>query len=78
MTLTEMRNMAKGTGGRHSWRLRSLSEESEVSAKEAMIAGTETLEEAFNSLHDGDREGALAALRRAVKLAESAIENIEQ
>lgn len=78
MTLSEMRNMAKGTGGRHSWRLRSLSEENEVSAKESMISGTEHMEEAFSCLHDGDRESALVALRRAIQLAERAIENIEQ
>lgn len=76
MTLTELRNMAKGTGGRHSWRLRDLSEEREVTAKEAMISGTETLESAFNSLHDGNRESAVDALKRVIKLAEGAIECI--
>jgi len=78
MTLAELQNMAKGTGGRHTWRLRDLSEENEVSAKESMISGTEHMEEAFNSLHDGNREAALTALRRAIQLAERAIENIEQ
>lgn len=78
MTLAELKNMAKGTGGRHTWRLRDLSEENEVSAKESMISGTEHMEHAFNSLHEGNREAALVALRRAIQLAERAIENIEQ
>jgi hypothetical protein len=43
-----------------------------------MISGTEHMEEAFSNLHDGNREAAITALRRAIQLAERAIENIEQ
>lgn len=77
MTLKEIRDMSLGTGGRHSWRLRSLDEEAELSAKQTMIEGAESFETAFARLESGDRESAIAALKRVVALAERAIDSID-
>lgn len=76
-SLQEIRDMAS-IGGRHTWRLRSLSEEEELSAKHQMQEGSDAFEKAFARLTEGDREAAVSALRSAIKRAEKAIETIDK
>jgi hypothetical protein len=76
-SLKEIKNMALGNGGRHDWRLRTLSEERELSANKQMVEGTDAFHQAFDKLEAGDQEGALAALKRAVQSATGAIEAIK-
>ncbi len=78
MNLKEIRDMAKGSGARHTWRLRSLTEEEEMSAKQDMAEGATSFEAAFINLEEGDREAAVSALRRAIQFAEKAIETVEK
>ena len=78
MDIKKIRDMGMGTGARHGWRLRSLTEETELNAKNNMLAGAVSFESASERLEEGDREAAIASLRQAVALAEQAIEDIEQ
>lgn len=76
--LDEIKNMALNRGSHFRWRLRSLTEEQELSASSKMVEGVDAFQSAFDKLERGDREGALADLKQAAKLAESAIETIEE
>jgi len=76
--LKEIRNMGLGTGARPTWRLRSITEEEEVAANSAMADGADSFTAALGLFEEGNREAAVSALRRAVQLAEKAIETIEK
>jgi DNA-binding GntR family transcriptional regulator len=69
--------MARGVRQYHSWRLHDLTEEQEQSANASIYEGHESFEEAFDLLDKGDREAAVAALKRASSLAEKAISAIK-
>ena len=75
-TLQEIKNMALGGGQRHDWRLRTLNEEREIAASNAMVEGVEAFQKAFDLLEQGNQEGALAALRSARRYAEYATDTI--
>lgn len=63
---------------RHGWRLRSISEEAQAEIQEGLAAGETYFKTALRLFSEGDREGAVAALRHATSSAEKAIEAIEE
>lgn len=75
--LDKIVEMARGVRQYHSWRLRDLNEEQELSANASIYEGHESFEEAFDLLDKGDREAAMVALKRASNLAEKAIAAIK-
>ena len=70
-------DMARGYRQYHDWRLRDLTEEQERVANTSIYEGHESFEKAFTLLDKGDREAAMAALKKASKLAEKAISAIK-
>ena len=70
-------DMARGYRQYHDWRLHDLTEEQEITANTCIYEGHDSFEKAFTLLEKGDREAAMAALKKASKLAEKAISAIK-
>ena len=62
---------------RHGWRLRSISEEAQAVIQEDIVEGETYFKTALRLFGEGNREGAVTALKAATASAERAIEAIE-
>ena len=76
-TLQEIRKLLDDGEPRHSWRLRSISEEATAAIQEDIAEGETSFKTALRLFGEDNREGAVAALKHAMASAERAIEAIE-
>ena len=77
MDLKKIKELAEGTSHRPTWRLRTLEEETQVAAQNAMVEGAEAFQSAFANLEEMKYEDAVASLRRAAAIAEQLIEQLD-
>jgi hypothetical protein len=76
-SLEKIRALMRDGEPRNNWRLRSFSEEVEAAINENISNGETYFRTAMRLMGEGDREGAVKALKSATESAEKAIEAIE-
>jgi hypothetical protein len=76
-TLQEIRKLLDDGEPRQSWRLHTFSEEAAAAIQEDIADGETAFKTALRLFGEGNREGAVAALKHATASAERAIEAIE-
>lgn len=77
-SLQEIKALLRDGEPRHSWRLRSFSEEAVAAIQENMGEGETAFKAALRLFNEGDREGSVQALKSAMESAQKAIEAIEE